>query len=65
MTVADPKTLEEVHQYVLDIANRRVEDDPRLKALHAAKRVIWMLLVTCAFLFFYLLDRMVEALSLL
>jgi hypothetical protein len=65
MTTADPKTPQELHQYVVDLSQRKVEDDPRVKALHAAKRVIWMLLVACAFLFFYLLDKMVEALALL
>jgi len=65
MTTADPKTPEEFHQYVLDLSHRKVEDDPRIQSLHAAKRIIWMLLVACAFLFFYLLDKMAEALSLL
>jgi hypothetical protein len=65
MTTTEPKTREEIHQYVLDLSERKVEDDARVRALHAARRVIWMLLVACAFLFFYLLDKMAEALSLL
>lgn len=65
MTIADPKTPEEFHQYAVDLAQRKPEDDPRVQALQVAKRVVWMLLVACAFLFFYLLDKMVEALSLL
>ncbi len=62
---ADPKTQEQFHRYMLELSQRRVEDDPRVKSLRTAKRVTWMLLLACAFLFFYLLDKMVEALSLL
>jgi hypothetical protein len=65
MTSASPKTHQEFHQYVLDLSRRSVEDDPRVKALHAAKRIIWTALIAFAFLFFYLLDKMVEALALL
>lgn len=65
MTAAEPETQQVFHEYLLQLSQRRIEDDPRVRALHAAKRAMWMLLVGCAFLYFYLLDRMVEALSLL
>lgn len=66
MTQAQVKSLDELlRQHSLALAAKRVEDDPATRAWHLAKRVVWMFLLAAAFLFYYLLDKMSEALSLL
>ena len=45
------------------LATRKVEDDLRLRKLLAAKRITWMILLAGAFLCFYLMDKLSEALS--
>ena len=44
---------------------RRVEDDPAVRRWHVAKRIVWMLALAEAFLIYYLLDKLQEALSIL
>jgi hypothetical protein len=48
-----------------DAAAWRVEDDPVARRWHVAKRIVWMLTLAGAFLFYYLTDKLHEALSLL
>jgi hypothetical protein len=44
---------------------RRVEDDPAVRRWHVAKRIVWMIALAEAFLIYYLLDKLQEALSIL
>jgi hypothetical protein len=48
-----------------DPVERRVEDDPAVQRWHVAKRIVWMIVVAEAFLIYYLLDKLQEALSIL
>jgi hypothetical protein len=48
-----------------DTAARRVEDEPAVRRWHMAKRIVWMLSLAGAFLFYYLIDKLQEALSIL
>lgn len=59
------KSLEEFHKYSKELSEKRVEDEPKIKAWYLAKRTTWLFLLAFSFLFFYLLDKMVTALSLL
>lgn len=65
MTGSDANTIEEPHRRRQDAAARRAEDDPAVRRWHVAKRIVWMLVVTEAFLIYYLLDKLQEALSIL
>jgi hypothetical protein len=65
MNEAQLKSLEDLHRYAQSLASRRPEDDPALQKLQKAKQAVWLFLLTCMFLFYYLLDKMGEALSLL
>lgn len=65
MTTAELKSLEEMRRYVQDLVDRRVEDDPRIRRLQSAKRITWLFMLVLSFLFYYLIDKMGEALSLL
>ena len=65
MTVAEFKLIEDLHRHTEELASRRVEDDPVVRKLQVAKRITWMILAAGAFLFFYLMDKMQEALALL
>ncbi len=59
------KSVEEFHKYSQELAERRVEDDPKVQAWYLVKRTTWLCLLAFSFLFFYLIDKMVTALSLL
>ena len=59
-----PKTLEDAHANVQAIAERRVEDDPRVKTWRFVKQVIYLFALVGVFLLYYLIDKMNEALSL-
>jgi len=48
-----------------DPVERRVEDDPAVQRWHVAKRIVWMIVLAEAFLIYYLLDKLQEALSIL
>ena len=60
------KALTEFHRHAVETAdNYRIEDDPRYQAWCTAKRITWMILLAGSFLFFDLITKMHEALSLL
>ena len=60
------RALAEFHRQSVETADTyRLEDDPHYQGWCTAKRVIWMVLLAGSFLFFYLVSKMHEALSLL
>lgn len=65
MTSAQLKSLEDLHNYVQQLASKRPEDDPRVQKLQLAKQTAWLFLLVCSFLFYYLMDKMGEALAML
>lgn len=65
MTASEAKSIEDLRRYNQELAARRVEDDPVVRRLHMAKRIVWMISLAGAFLFYYLIDKMQEALSIL
>jgi hypothetical protein len=65
MNASEAKLIEHVRTYSRELAARRVEDDSVVRKLHVAKRITWMISLACAFLFYYLIDKMQEALSIL
>jgi hypothetical protein len=65
MTASEAKSIEELRRYGGELAARRVEDDPVVKNWRAAKRIVWMLSLAGAFLFYYLIDKLQEALAIL
>jgi len=68
MTSAQLKSLEDLHNYAQSLASKRPEDDPKLQKLQklqTAKQAVWLFLLVCTFLGYYLLDKMGEALALL
>lgn len=65
MNAGEAKLIEHVRRYNQELAARRVEDDPVVRKLHVAKRITWMISLASAFLFYYLIDKMQEALSIL
>jgi hypothetical protein len=65
MTTTELKSIADLRRYSQELASRRVQDDPVVRKLHAAKRITWMISLTGAFLFYYLIDKMQEALSIL
>ena len=62
---SNPSSVEALRRYNSELAARRVEDDPVVQRLQVAKRIIWMITLAGAFLFYYLIDKMQEALSIL
>ena len=65
MSDAEPKSLDDVRRHREELSARRAGDDRALRWTQAAKRITWMVLIAGAFLAYYLLDKMQEALSLL
>jgi hypothetical protein len=65
MAASEAKSIKDLRRYNQELAVRRVEDDPVVRRLHIAKRIVWMLSLAGAFLFYYLIDKMHEALSIL
>lgn len=65
MTASEAKSIEQLRKYKQELATRRVEDDPVVQRWHVAKRIVWMASLAGAFLFYYLMDKMHEALSIL
>jgi hypothetical protein len=65
VTAAPFKSLEDLHKHTHELATRKVEDNPVVRKLQIAKRITWVCLIATAFLFYYLMDKMQEALSLL
>jgi|MudIll2142460700_1097286.scaffolds.fasta_scaffold998976_2 translation initiation factor 2 alpha subunit (eIF-2alpha) len=65
MTSAQLNSLAEFHKQYVDLSTRNVDEDQRVKNARAAKRMVLFILLAAAFLAFYLMDKMTEALSLL
>ena len=65
MTFAELQSVTECHQQAVEFTTSRALDGPTYRAWCAAKRVAWMVLLAGAFLFYYLLMKMHEALTLL
>lgn len=57
--------LADLQKYNRELAAKKVEEDPVVRRLQIAKRITWMILLAGAFLFFYLMDKLNEALSIL
>ena len=66
MTSTAPiRSIAELQRYTQDVASRRPEDDPVVRKLQAAKRMVWLILLALSFLFYYLIECMEQALVLL
>ncbi len=65
MATSEVKSIEVLRKYSQGLAARRVEDDPVARKWRVAMRIVWMILLAGAFLFYYLLDKMQEAISIL
>lgn len=65
MTSAALNSIDDLRHYCQELSTRKVEDDPVVQRLHSVKQITWLFMMTCAFLFYYLIDRMHEALSML
>jgi hypothetical protein len=66
LNAQEVRALTEFHRQAVESACKyRREDDPRYQAWCTAKRITWMILLAASFLFFYLIARMHEALTLL
>jgi hypothetical protein len=65
MTTAQLKSLQDLRDYTQSLAGKRPEDDPRIQKLRLAKQATWLFLLTCTFLFYYLIEKMIEALAML
>lgn len=60
------RLLSEFHRQSVDaMAKQRLDEDPIHQRWCAARRVTWMILLAGAFLFFYLMHKMHEALTIL
>ena len=58
------RTIADVRAYVEATAKRQVENDPRVKAWQFAKRVSYLLGLVGAYLIYYLIDKIIVAMSL-
>ena len=65
MTTAELHSLEDLHRYAQSVADRRPQDDPRVRRMQFAKQTTWLFMLTLTFVGYHLLDKMSEALSLL
>jgi hypothetical protein len=67
MSQTEFKSLDDAHRYNQELAARarRAEDDLPPHWARVAKRITLMILLAGAFLIYYLLDKMQEAISLL
>jgi hypothetical protein len=65
MTASEANTIEARRRHHQELAARRVEDDPVVRRWHVAKRIVWMIALAAAFLFYYLIDKLREALTIL
>ena len=65
MSQAEIKSLADVRRQSQELAPQRTGDDRALRWGKTARRITWMVLVAGAFLSYYLLDKLEEALSLL
>ena len=62
---ADLKSVEDLKSYNRELAGKKPEDNPAVQRMQVAKRITWALLLAAAFLAFYLMDKLSEALNLL
>lgn len=66
VTHQELELLTEFHRRAVETANNYSPDTDRAyQKWHTAKRVVWMVLLAVAFLFFYLISKMHEALAIL
>jgi len=65
MTGSEARAIGEPRRQGRDMAARQAEGDPVVQRWHVAKRIVWMLSLAGAFLFYYLIDKLQEALSIL
>src|SRR5688572_17880734 len=65
MTFAELQSVTECHQQAVEFSANQALDDPAYMAWCAARRTAWMTLLTGSFMFYYLLMKMHEALTLL
>jgi hypothetical protein len=66
MTHTELRELTEFHRQTVELANKaRGGEDPSYRGWCVAKRVIWMCLLGGSFLFFHLISKMHEALTIL
>lgn len=65
MSETDLKSLDDARRQVHEQEDRRARDDRAQRRAQVVKRITWMILLAAAFLAYYLLDKMSEAVSLL
>lgn len=65
MSQDESKSLAEPQLHRQDPAGKAANDSPAVRKWQVARRVMWMLLLAGAFLAYYLMDRLNEALSIL
>ena len=65
MSQTEFKSLDDARRYIQELEARRVEVELPPRWAQIAKRITLMLLLAGAFLIYYLLDKMQEAVSLL
>lgn len=65
MTTSELKSIVDLHKQCQELAARRVDDDPVVQKWRVAKRIAWMMMLAGAFLFFYLIEKLYEALAIL
>ena len=65
MTQNQLESLADQRQYRQGLARKKADDDLVLRKWQVAKRITWMILLAGAFLVFYLMDKLNEALSIL
>lgn len=65
MSDTDLKSLDDARRQIHQQEDRRARDDRVQRRAQVIKRITWMVLLAAAFLAYYLLDKMSEAVSLL
>lgn len=65
MTGIELRSLADLKRYTKELASKQVEQNAVLQKLHVAQRITWMILLAGALLFYYLVDKLLEALSIL
>lgn len=65
MTASEVKSIVDLHRPSQELAALHVEVDSVMQKWHVAKRIVWMISLAGAFLFYYLIDKLHEALSIL
>jgi hypothetical protein len=65
MTGSEAEAIGEPRRQRPDAATYRVEADRAVERWHVAKRIVWMVVLAEAFLIYYLIDKLHEALSML